>query len=210
MLLVQVLLPFHCPWSQFLRSRGLRSSIVRCVPNQGTGGVTALVKVRSEGGGTEDMAQIVSSANGVVSAKFLKSFDGSSLIGLVKTSRCMCALSGLPLRKVVGVSEDERGVRVRVLLDETSELNDLIREVSARGFRPSIEEVVQLREGEAMPRLKPRQEQLLLAALELGYHEFQKRVGTRELAELFGVSPRAVSEVLRRAHKRLVESALMT
>jgi predicted DNA binding protein len=35
-------------------------------------------------------------------------------------------------------------------------------------------------------------------------------VGTRELAEFFGVSPRAVSEVLRRAHKRLVESALMT
>jgi predicted DNA binding protein len=35
-------------------------------------------------------------------------------------------------------------------------------------------------------------------------------MGTRELAELFGVSPRAVSEVLRRAHKRLVESALMT
>jgi predicted DNA binding protein len=122
----------------------------------------------------------------------------------------MCALSGLPLRKVVGASEDERGVRVRVLLDEPSELNDLIREVSARGFRPSIEEVVHLREGEAMPRLKPRQEQLLLAALELGYHEFPKRVGTRELAELFGVSLRAVSEVLRRAHKRLVESALMT
>jgi predicted DNA binding protein len=122
----------------------------------------------------------------------------------------MCALSGLPLRKVVSVSEDERGVRVRVLLDEPSELNDLIREVSARGFRPSIEEVVQLREGEAMPRLKPRQEQLLLAALELGYYEVPKRVGTRELAELFGVSPRAVSEVLRRAHKRLVESALMT
>jgi predicted DNA binding protein len=114
------------------------------------------------------------------------------------------------LRKVVGVSEDERGVRVRVLLDEPSELNDLIREVSARGFRPSIEEVVQLREGEAMPRLKPRQEQLLLAALELGYYEVPKRVGTRELAEFFGVSPRAVSEVLRRAHKRLVESALMT
>jgi predicted DNA binding protein len=156
------------------------------------------------------MAQIVSSANGVVSAKFLESFDGSSLIGLVKTSRCMCALSGLPLRKVVSVSEDERGVRVRVLLDEPSELNYLIREVSARGFRPSIEEVVQLREGEAMPRLKPRQEQLLLAALELGYYEVPKRVGTRELAELFGVSPRAVSEVLRRAHKRLVESALMT
>ena len=59
------------------------------------------------------MSQIVSSANGVVSAKFLKSYDDSSLIGLVKASRCMCALSGLPLRKVVGVSEDERGVRVR-------------------------------------------------------------------------------------------------
>jgi predicted DNA binding protein len=86
----------------------------------------------------------------------------------------------------------------------------LIREVSARGFRPSIEEVVQLREGEAMPRLKPRQEQLLLAAPELGYYEVPKRVGTWELAELFGVSPRAVSEVLRRAHKKLVESALVT
>jgi predicted DNA binding protein len=122
----------------------------------------------------------------------------------------MCALSGIPLRKVIGVSEDVRGVRVRMLLDEPSELNDLIREVSARGFKPSIEEVVQLREGEVMPRLKPRQEQLLLAALELGYYEVPKKVGTRELAELFGVSPRAVSEVLRRAHKRLVESALMT
>jgi hypothetical protein len=83
MLLVQVLLPFHCPWSQFLRSRDLRSSIAGCIPNQGTGGVTALVKVRSEGGGTEEVSQIVSSANGAVSAKFLKSFDGSSLIGLI-------------------------------------------------------------------------------------------------------------------------------
>jgi len=152
----------------------------------------------------------VGSADGVVSAKFLKSYDGSSLIGLVRTSRCMCALSGIPLRKVVGVSEDEKGIRVRILIDEPSELNDLIREVTARGFKPSIEEVVQLRGGEVMPRLKPRQEQLLVAALELGYYEVPKKVGTRELAELFGVSPRAVSEVLRRAHKRLVESVLMT
>lgn len=210
MLLVQLLLPFHCPWSQFLRSRGLRSGIVRCVPNQVTGGVMALVKVRSEGAQPRDVEGLVGSANGVVGAKFLRSFDGSSLIGLVRTSRCMCALSGIPLRKVIGVSEDERGVRVRVLLDEPSELNDLIREVTARGFRPSIEEVVQLRESERLPRLKPKQEQLLLAALELGYYEVPKKVGTRELADLFGVSPRAVSEVLRRAHKRLVESALLT
>ena len=210
MLLVQVLLPFHCPWSHFLRARGLRSSIVRCVPNQGAGGVTALVKVRAEGSGADEVSRIVGSANGVVNAKFLKSFDGSSLIGLVRTSRCMCALSGIPLRKVVGVSEDEKGVRVRILIDEPSELNDLIREVTARGFKPLIEEVVQLRGGEVMPRLKPRQEQLLVAALELGYYEVPKKVGTRELAELFGVSPRAVSEVLRRAHKRLVESVLMT
>ncbi len=210
MLLVQVLLPFHCPWSHFLRSRGLKSSIVRCVPNPGAGGVTALVKVRAEGSGADEVSRIVGSANGVVSAKFLKSFDGSSLIGLVRTSRCMCALSGIPLRKVVGVSEDEKGVRVRILIDEPSELNDLIREVTARGFKPLIEEVVQLRGGEVMPRLKPRQEQLLVAALELGYYEVPKKVGTRELAELFGVSPRAVSEVLRRAHKRLVESVLMT
>ena len=210
MLLVQVLLPFHCPWSHFLRSRGLRSSIVRCVPNQGAGGVTALVKVRAEGCGPDEVSRIVGSADGVVSAKFLNSYDSSSLIGLVRTSRCMCALSGIPLRKVVGVSEDEKGIRVRILIDEPSELNDLIREVTARGFKPLIEEVVQLRGGEAVPRLKPRQEQLLVAALELGYYEVPKKVGTRELAELFGVSPRAVSEVLRRAHKRLVESVLMT
>ncbi len=210
MLLVQVLLPFHCPWSQFLRSRGLRSSIIKCVPNQGAGGVTALVKVRASEGGADEVAQIVSSANGVVGAKFLKSFDGSSLIGLVRTSRCMCALSGIPLKKVVSVSEDERGVRVRILLEDPSELNDLIREVTARGFKPSIEELVQLKGGEAVPKLRPKQEQLLLAALELGYYEVPKKVGTRELADLFGVSPRAISEVLRRSHKRLVEHALMT
>ncbi len=203
-------MPFHCPWSQFLRSRGLKSNIVRCVPNQGTGGVTALVKVRAERIGADEVTQIVGSANGVTGARFLRSHDGSSLIGLVRTSRCMCALSGIPLRKVVGVSEDEKGVRVKILLDEPSELNDLIREITARGFKPSIEEVVQLRGGEVMPKLKPKQEQLLVAALELGYYEVPKKVGTRELAELFGVSPRAISEVLRRAHKRLVEQALMT
>mgnify|MGYP001772633064 CR=1 FL=1 len=56
----------------------------------------------------------------------------------------------------------------------------------------------------AWPTLTDRQEEVLLTALRMGYFDTPRRVKTRELAEVLGVSAPTFTELLRRALRKLV------
>lgn len=57
--------------------------------------------------------------------------------------------------------------------------------------------------------LTPKQRETLLTAYQEGYFEKPREVTQEELAEEFSVSPRAVSERLRRATRNLIETTLL-
>jgi len=56
--------------------------------------------------------------------------------------------------------------------------------------------------------LTARQEQVLGTALAQGYFEFPRRISLTELSELVGVRPSTLSEILRGAERRILESTI--
>ncbi len=56
--------------------------------------------------------------------------------------------------------------------------------------------------------LTERQEQVLGKALEQGYFEFPRRISLTGLSELVGVRPSTLSEILRGAERRVLESSV--
>jgi len=53
--------------------------------------------------------------------------------------------------------------------------------------------------------LTSRQELVVKAALDLGYFDYPKRIASRELASLLGVSPATVTETLRKGLKKILK-----
>jgi predicted DNA binding protein len=56
--------------------------------------------------------------------------------------------------------------------------------------------------------LTARQEEVLGAALAQGYFEFPRRISLTNLSELVGVKPSTLSEILRGAERRILESTI--
>jgi len=52
--------------------------------------------------------------------------------------------------------------------------------------------------------LTSRQEEVLLTALRMGYFDIPRRIKTRELASVLGMKPSTLTEILRRALRKLI------
>jgi predicted DNA binding protein len=50
-----------------------------------------------------------------------------------------------------------------------------------------------------------REEEILKIALEKGFFDFPKRIKLEELAEIFGIAPSTLSEILRRGQKKVLK-----
>lgn len=62
--------------------------------------------------------------------------------------------------------------------------------------------LISMRDG--VSDLTERQEEVLLSALRMGYFDLPRRVRTKELAQMLGVSAPTLAELLRRAVRKLV------
>lgn len=201
-------MPIYCPWAMLLRSLGNTCELITCVPRAKYLGVNALVKVRSPELGAEELSERVSTVQGVERAVFYDALEAGSYVGTVMTKVCACARSGVPFNRLLMAKESEGGISFEFLFQDPDEFSEFIKEADARGYSVNVEEVRPVEKTSIQTQLTRTQMQLLAAALHIGFYEVPKKAGMRELAHLFGTSPRAVSEVLRRAHKKLVSSAL--
>ena len=54
--------------------------------------------------------------------------------------------------------------------------------------------------------LTENQEKIVRTAYERGYYDFPKRIGVKELADMFDISTATLSEILRRGQRKIIES----
>ncbi|MCS7117455.1 MAG: helix-turn-helix domain-containing protein [Thaumarchaeota archaeon] len=208
MLLVQFKTTFQCPWTSNLRSLGIRSEILQCIPRRDSQGSSVLATFKSSSSRPGELRSLLLESLGVDEVSLKSTSKDDVMVGLIKTKRCTCYEVGIPFMHVLRIREEGDGLTITCAFRDADELKDFIEESVLRGYRLQVRRVERLDADLSMPSLTKKQEQLLSAALELGFYEVPKRVGIRELAEMFGVSPRAVSETIRRAHKRLISSYL--
>jgi len=70
-----------------------------------------------------------------------------------------------------------------------------------KGILYRISEIAKMTQERA---LTSKQERVLKSALEMGYYEFPKRISTEELSKALGLAPSTISEILRRAERRII------
>ena len=70
-----------------------------------------------------------------------------------------------------------------------------------KGILYKISEIAKMTPEEA---LTSKQERVLKSALELGYYDFPKRISTEELSKALNLAPSTISEILRRAERRVI------
>ena len=82
-------------------------------------------------------------------------------------------------------------------------LNKLLRELGKHGIKGAIRQVEHMRGNNL---LTFTQEKALKLAETKGYYSLPRMVGVRELAEILGMAPSTLDEVLRRAEGKIVSS----
>ena len=76
-----------------------------------------------------------------------------------------------------------------------------LQTLHSKGIDYTISDISQISSKRA---LTSKQEKVLKSALELGYYDYPKRISTDHLAEVVGSAPSTVTEILRRAEKRII------
>lgn len=195
-----------CPWVDHLVERyGANVKLLQCVPQARRGGTSALAKVEVPSGSPERIRRSVAELPSVEDAEFVAVRPGVYL-GMVTTTSCPCGATALPHTNVLqAVALGDGRLRWTLLAYRREDLDDLVRSLRERGVRFVVESVKRFRGSWS---LTGRQEQFLRAALDLGFYDVPRRIELKDLARLFGVSPTAASEVLRRAHGRLVSDVV--
>ncbi|MDF9746115.1 helix-turn-helix domain-containing protein [Natrinema salsiterrestre] len=99
--------------------------------------------------------------------------------------------------------------RFRVLFPERAALSRTYDFATDRGLSVEVRKIHRLEENRhGRYGLTDAQHETLVAALEYGYYEIPRGADMDELSDELGISHQALSERLRRAHRRLVEEVV--
>ncbi len=206
MLRVTLSVRMECPWIEHLaETYGAHTKLLQCVPRAEAKGTSALATVNGISCSPESAAASVRALPLVEDAVFAATRRGS-LLGIVRTRNCPCMRTALPGYHIAQVSSKAGGrMSWTLYVDGPKALRDIVTCLKESGAAFQLEEV---RSVERAWHLSERQEQILRAALQLGLYEVPRKARLEDVARLFRVSPRAISEAMRRAHRQVVVQAL--
>ena len=164
-----------------------------------------MVKVSTEDHDAETLSRTVMSVKGVKEARFTQ-LRQNTFMGIVKTNNCPCSKTPLPRLHILNISsaEDDE-LYWTILVSNHDELHNILKHLDQQAINYSVCSIERARD---VWSITHKQAQLLEKALRSGFYENPRRVTLKELADTFNISPRAVAESLRRAHKKIIHQAL--
>lgn len=96
---------------------------------------------------------------------------------------------------------DDGKMEWTLLVTERSSLQELMNDLDDDGVSPQLNKLTQISDKDA---LTARQEQITRMAYELGYFDFPRRIGLKELAQKFQISTSTLSEILRKGQRHIL------
>jgi predicted DNA binding protein len=100
--------------------------------------------------------------------------------------------------------------KMRLLAPDRTTIRRADEVLVGEGYTPQYETIGPL-DGTRIrgPDLNQKHYETLVTAFEMGYYDIPRGISTSELAEVFDISHQALSERFRRAHKQLIDTALV-
>jgi len=165
--------------------------------------VTHFVEITSEKVTAEHLRKDLSRLSDVTGSD-LASVGLNRLVGAVTSKDCMVCFLIMQSQTgyFVGPAVTENNCQITYRLFMSGEgIPNFLQSLHENGVVYKIGEISKMSPTRA---LTPKQERVMKSALELGYYEYPKRISTEELSKAVGVSPSTVSEILRRAERRII------
>lgn len=139
-------------------------------------------------------AEVVETKSGrAVGAVFT---EGSIICSAVAESRLFCRTCLFTAKP-----KEDGTVEWTVALNGRRELTHLLQRLEKHEVAVRVVRVTELAD---VMQLTPRQEEIVAAAFERGFFDFPRRVGLRSLAHDLQISAASLSEILRRAEKKII------
>ncbi len=167
-------------------------------------GMSHFVEINTEGGDqTDEVRRRISGMKEVLSFDVTE-VASNRLLGVVISNNCrICsAIADVDASCFISAAatEEDCSVGYRLLLG-SEDIPLLMSRLSKTGAEYKIAEISAV---STIRGLTSKQEIILKTAMELGFYDFPRRISQEELAEKLGIKPSTLSEILRRAEKKVV------
>jgi predicted DNA binding protein len=169
------------------------------VPN-----VTHFVDIVSDKVDAEDLIKELQKSPDVIESDVAK-VGSNRLVGAVTSKGCrICSIimdskTGYFIGPALSTSHE--GQMSYKLFMSGDAIPQFLQTLHSKGVEYKISDISRLAPKRA---LTAKQEKVLKSALELGYYDFPKRISTEELAKIVGGAPSTITEILRRAERRII------
>jgi predicted DNA binding protein len=192
----------HDEWRrELIRKYKAKINVLDC-RELDAGGCKNLVEIQVEPLEVEHVMEDLR-VNRTVNGMDLDPVDAGTLKGLVTTNVCLgcCRLVGNETF-LVGVHMDDEGRIVqRIISKDRETVRQALAKLEALGHDVTLEKLTTL---EPDMYMTGYQEDVLFIAYERGYFDTPRRTDLKELATLFSVSVATMSEILRKAQRKVL------
>ncbi len=167
-------------------------------------GMSHFVEINTEGGDqTDEVRRRISGMKEVLSLDVTE-VASNRLLGVVISNDCkICsAITDVDASCFISTAatEEDCSVGYRLLLS-SEDIPVIMNRLSKTGAEYKIAEISAV---SSIRGLTSKQEVILKTAMELGFYDFPRRISQEDLSEKLGIKPSTLSEILRRAEKKVV------
>ena len=170
-------------------------------------GMKDLVEIVLKGPGS--MSDVVSYARELpmISSFEVDSIEGKRALAVASANNCRCCqiMQDTDCFLISASTALDRWIEWVVIFTERSSLQKMFFKLEEAGCKVKLKRISNIDETKM---LTPKQEEIIRTAYVKGYYDFPKKVGVRELADMFEISTATVSEILRRGQKKIIERYL--
>jgi hypothetical protein len=191
-----------CPTIARLKASGAQHvKVLRCVPSRDGRTATQELWLRCNLCNMRMLRRLFQSLPNVQDVSFTR-LGRDAYLGFVEHRDCLCIRLGLIDEKLSHIIPDEESMLVHVYFKGEKDLRRFLLRLERINVKYAVEKIRSLKE---IGELTAIQEKILRLAYEAGYYDVPRGTSIVALAKMLGISPHAISETIRRAHKRLVE-----
>jgi len=165
--------------------------------------ITHFVEIVSDRTGADEMKNQLRSFSDVTESD-IAVVGVNRLVGAVTSNDCtVCSLIvHSQTGYFIGPAATEEDCQMTYRLFMNGEgIPAFLQTLHEKGVEYKIAEIAKMSKARS---LTSKQERVLKSALELGYYDYPKRISTEDLSKVVGLAPSTISEILRRAEKRII------
>jgi predicted DNA binding protein len=181
-------------------------SIVDCKPFNRKG-MTLLLELKGETRSVRETVSAIRRIEGV--RQVLEGEDGGEemplLVVMDRPGICRASSDSAIICLDCPLNAEHQPASWRFIVRRTSDLRQILSRLRREGVEARIEDVSPLYH---KATLTGRQKEIVATAVSKGYFEFPRRISLTGLSQLVGVRPSTLSEILRSAERRIMESAV--